>query len=120
MNSDELARVERQVAFLFQHLGLDPAAAAGHHAVPEPGPGFGPADSFGIPPAETFSAPVTSGYAASPTAWPPADPGAAPAVLAAIQSGKMVVAIKTYREITGAGLREAKLAVEAIARGGPR
>jgi len=36
---------------------------------------------------------------------------------AAIQRGKMIEAIKIYRQVTGAGLREARAAVEAIARG---
>jgi hypothetical protein len=144
MNSDELgrlARVERQVAFLFRHFGLDPAAADGTSAAPVSGFGLTPADTFGISPAETFSAPVTAGYAPPPApgyaaqpaagfpAPPPAgyaapgtagDPGASPAVLAAIASGKLIVAIKLYRELTGMGLKEAKQAVEAIQRSGPR
>jgi ribosomal protein L7/L12 len=136
MNSGELARLartERQVAFLFQHFGLDPAAADGTSAAPASGFGLTPADTFGISPAETFSAPVTAGYAAQPAPGyaaqpapgfpaPPAavDPGASPAVLAAIASGKLIVAIKLYRELTGMGLKEAKLAVEAIQRNGPR
>jgi hypothetical protein len=151
MNSDELARLarmERQVAFLFQHFGLNPAAADGTSAAPASGFGLTPADTFGISPAETFSAPVTAGYAPPPgpgyaaqpaagyaaqpaagfPAPPPAgyaapgaagDPGASPEVLAAIRSGKMIVAIKIYRELTGVGLKEAKLAVEAIQRNGP-
>jgi len=41
-------------------------------------------------------------------------------VLAAIASGKLIVAIKLYRELTGTGLKEAKLAVEALQRNGPR
>jgi len=36
---------------------------------------------------------------------------------AAIQRGKMIEAIKIYRQVTGAGLREAMAAVEGIARG---
>ena len=136
MNSDELARLartERQVAFLFQHFGLDPAAADSTSAAPASGFGLTPADTFGISPAETFSAPVTAGYAPPPAPGyaaqpapgfpaPPAavDLGASPAVLAAIASGKLIVAIKLYRELTGMGLKEAKLAVEAIQRNGPR
>jgi hypothetical protein len=144
MNSDELARLarmERQVAFLFQHFGLDPAAADGISAAPASGFGLTPADTYRISPAETFSAPVTAGYAAQPAtgyaaqpapgfpATPPAgyagpgapnDPGASPAVLAAIASGKLIVAIKLYRELTGMGLKEAKHAVEALQRNGPR
>ena len=33
------------------------------------------------------------------------------------RSGKMIQAIKLYRELTGAGLKEAKAAVEAATRG---
>jgi hypothetical protein len=143
MNSDKLARLaraERQVAFLSQHFGLDPAAADGTSAAPASGFGLTPADTYRISPAETFSAPVTAGYAPQPAPGyaPPApgyaaqptpgfpaqpaavDPGASPAVLAAIASGKLNVAIKLYRELTGMGLKEAKLAVEAIQRNGPR
>jgi ribosomal protein L7/L12 len=36
-----------------------------------------------------------------------------------IRNGKLMYAIKAYRELTGAGLREAKETVEAMARGEP-
>ena len=36
----------------------------------------------------------------------------------ALQRGKMVQAIKIYRDATGVGLKEAKNAVEAMAQGG--
>lgn len=36
-----------------------------------------------------------------------------------VQSGRMIDAVKLYREITGVGLKEAKDAVEQIARGEP-
>ncbi|CAN5311455.1 hypothetical protein BH11ACT5_BH11ACT5_06970 [soil metagenome] len=42
--------------------------------------------------------------------------GAYPDVIAAIDSGKLIDAIKLYREHTRVGLREAKDAVEALAR----
>ncbi|HEY1641400.1 MAG TPA: hypothetical protein VGG35_11980 [Streptosporangiaceae bacterium] len=38
--------------------------------------------------------------------------------MAAIQRGRMIEAIKIYRDLTGTSLREAKSAVEVIARGG--
>lgn len=47
----------------------------------------------------------------------PSDPIADPAIVDAIHSGNLIVAIKLYRERTGMGLKEAKDAVEAIARG---
>jgi ribosomal protein L7/L12 len=43
--------------------------------------------------------------------------GAYPDVVEAIRAGKLIVAIKLYREHTDVGLKEAKDAVEAIARG---
>ena len=93
---DRVARLERQVAYLLQHLRIDPDVAAG-------GPGgssFGsPADIFG-----PASVPAPAGYS--------------PELMAAIQRGRMIEAIKIYRDLTGASLREAKSAVEAIARGG--
>jgi ribosomal protein L7/L12 len=39
-----------------------------------------------------------------------------PALIAALDRGKIIEAIKIYREWTGQGLREAKEAVEALAR----
>jgi hypothetical protein len=104
---DRVARLERQVAYLLQHLRIDPDVAAG-------GPGgssFGsPADIFGpasVPAPGFGSAPAT-----------PAPAGYSPELMAAIQRGRMIEAIKIYRDLTGASLREAKSAVEAIARGG--
>ena len=44
-------------------------------------------------------------------AGPPVDPQ----IQAAIASGQLIAAIKRYRELTGAGLKEAKDAVEAMA-----
>lgn len=55
--------------------------------------GFGQLDAAGIPTAEND-----------------------PLMIDAINSGNLIVAIKIYRERTGVGLKEAKDAVEAIAR----
>ena len=44
-----------------------------------------------------------------------AGPSGDPQIQAAIASGELIVAIKRYRELTGAGLKEAKDAVEAMA-----
>ena len=41
-------------------------------------------------------------------------PGMPTAVVALARAGNMIVAIKEYRSITGAGLAEAKQAVEAM------
>lgn len=72
-----LARLERQVAFLYRHLGLDPALA----------------DAF------------------------PAADGLPPEFVAALRRHDLITAIKIYRQATGAGLADAKEAVERIARG---
>ncbi|HEX3492215.1 MAG TPA: hypothetical protein VHU92_22910 [Streptosporangiaceae bacterium] len=113
MNTPEaarLARVERQVAYLLQHLGIDPEVAAGSAAS---GSTFGsPGDTFGqlvpAPGPVGFSAPAP----ASPASHYP------PELLAALQRGRMIEAIKIYREVTGASLKEAKSACEALAKGG--
>jgi ribosomal protein L7/L12 len=76
---DRIGRLERQVAYLLQHLGIDPEVAAGQ------------------PAGSTFGSPE---------------------LLDAIQRGKLINAIKIYRELTGASLSQAKSAVEKIARGG--
>ena len=47
----------------------------------------------------------------------PSVDGLYPDVVDALNSGQLIVAIKLYREHTGVGLKEAKDAVEALARG---
>lgn len=42
------------------------------------------------------------------------DPLHDPRVLQEVQAGRMIAAIKTYRDITGVGLAEAKAAVESL------
>lgn len=46
----------------------------------------------------------------------PTDPSEDPAIIDAIRGGNLIVAIKLYRERTGVGLKEAKDAVETLAR----
>jgi ribosomal protein L7/L12 len=88
-----LARLERQVSYLLEHLGLnadiaaDGGAGFGYAAMPVPGPP-GPLSGMTIP----------------------------PQLAAALQGGKMIEAIKICRGMTGMGLKEAKAAVEAMAR----
>ena len=85
-----LARLELQIGYLFAHLGLDPEAAAGG-----------------------------TGYDAMPTSGPlpgPVGTAVPPELVTALPRGKMIEAIKIYRSITGEGLREAKAAVESMAR----
>ena len=71
-----LARLERQVAFLYRHFGLDPALA----------------DAF------------------------PGASGMPPEFTEALRQNNLIAAIKIYRQITNAGLAEAKAEVERIAR----
>jgi hypothetical protein len=107
---DRTGRLERQVAYLLQHLGIDPEVAAGQPG----GSTFGsPGDIFGAVP----GSPPAFGTAA-PAAPAAASGGYPPELLDAIQQGKLINAIKIYRGLTGASLSEAKSAVEKIARGG--
>lgn len=52
-----------------------------------------------------------------PESAEPAKQDSAAALMALIEKGQTIEAIKLYRERTGAGLKEAKDAVEALARG---
>jgi hypothetical protein len=147
MTPEESARMqqlERQVAFLYRHLGLNPNLTGSDPGQP---PVFSsPAEVFGTPAAHSdgrpaafappsfssphpvqaptapgYQAPAAPGYGDGQQAPAPVAglvPGPAdcpPAVMEAISRGKLVVAIKIYRELTGAGLREAKEAVEGFA-----
>jgi hypothetical protein len=72
-DDDRIARLERQVDFLFRRLGMDPDwALAQEDALP-------------------------------------------PEIYELIARGKLIEAIKVYRQVTGAGLKEAKDAVDAMA-----
>jgi hypothetical protein len=118
MNSAEPARIERlerQVAYLLRHLGIDPDVAAS----PASGSVFGSAaDLFGAPPAPPQP------FAAEPQPFPaepqplPATPAYPADLVSAVERGDQIAAIKAYRQWTGVGLREAKAAVEAMVRGG--
>ena len=96
MSPDELARLARlelQIGYLYAHLGLDPAAAVSGGA-------------------------AGAGYDAMPSAGPlpgPAGQAVPPELVSALQRGKLIEAIKIYRSMTGAGLAEAKAAVEGMA-----
>ncbi len=103
-------RLERQVAYLLNHLEIDPGVAAG-----QAGSAFGSAsDSTFASASDVFGAPAAT---PQPSAFgPPAEPAYPPGLIAAVDGGKLIVAVKIYREWTGLGLREAKLAVDALAR----
>lgn len=108
MNSDDdlrISRLESQVSYLLAHLGIDPATAArawadGGSAASGslPGDFFGQMPRPGIP-----GGPMPAGVVP-------------PQVRDALQMGKLIEAIKIYRTLTGASLKEAKLAVERMAR----
>jgi hypothetical protein len=98
-----LARLESQVAYLLARLGIDPATAAGD---------WSEAGASGPLPGEMFDGVPLPGPIAGPVPG-----GAIPPQLAdAIQRGKLIQAIKIYREMTGVPLKDAKVAVEGIAR----
>lgn len=103
-DAERLIRLERQVARLYQHLGLNPD---------DDGP-------FGAPPA--WGQPINDAVpGAAPQAYSPySGIPLPPAFDEAIRQGKIINAIKIYRQVTGAGLKEAKDACEDIARRGGR
>jgi ribosomal protein L7/L12 len=82
-----LAAIEEKLDLVLAHLGLDEG--------PESGP----------------DAPLTA------TAWAPHPTGDVdPQLSALIEAGKKIQAIKVYRQNTGAGLKDAKVAVDALER----
>jgi ribosomal protein L7/L12 len=93
--TERIARLERKVDYLIGYLGIDPALIAegvmpaGRPAGMPPGVDVAPADEL-------------------------ADAALGP-VYDAIRRRKTVDAIRLYRQLTGAGLAEAKSAVESMA-----
>jgi hypothetical protein len=134
-------RLERQVAYLLQHLGTDPELAASEPSGfggPPGSPLGSAADSFASPSSapqpfdpqpfdpqpfnpQPYGAQPYGSRASAPQPFGgapgvPAEPAYPPDLLAALDRGQMIVAIKIYRAWSGVSLREAKTAVEAIAR----
>jgi len=68
-------------------------------------------------PASFGSVPQYNDPAGLPMPPPPTGAGMPADIALLARSGKMIQAIKLYRELTGAGLKEAKAAVEAATRG---
>lgn len=103
-DSERILRLEQQVARLYQHLGLNPD-------------GDGP---LGAPPA--WGQPINDAVpgAASAPYSPYANLPLPPSFDEAIRQGKLIAAIKIYRQVTGADLKEAKETCEEIARRGGR
>jgi len=93
-----IARLEQQVALLYQHLGLN-----GQEEFMPPAPFLPPPHAPGEPQDSVPGRPQLS------------DPRLPPSFFIALQSGKMINAIKIYREVTGVGLKEAKEYVDALA-----
>lgn len=87
-----VARLERAVSELL---------AAQGRSFSVPAEGGGAPDGGGL----TFRSDASS-----------ADPGLTPEVQAHMAEGRTIQAIKVYRDVTGAGLKEAKEAVEALRR----
>jgi hypothetical protein len=102
-DAERILRLERQVARLYQHLGLNP----------DDGGPLGAPTAWGEP-ADAVPGAVPPPY--SPFSGIPLPP----AFDEAIRQGKLINAIKIYRQVTGAGLKEAKEACEEISRRGGR
>src|SRR5437868_64853 len=91
---ERIARLESQVRYLLNYLELDPdITASGVAPFPRSGATMPPVPPMGMPPGGLFP----------------------PAFYDHLRRGKLIHAIKVYREVTGAPLAEAKAAVEAMA-----
>lgn len=90
-----LDRLERQVEFLLQHIGVDPDIAASDGAA------FDGAFPVGGP-------------IGGPIGGPFAGPDLSPDIAALVAAGKPIEAIKLYRQMTGAGLKEAKDVIDGL------
>jgi Ribosomal protein L7/L12 C-terminal domain len=106
--AQRIERLEQQVALLYQHLGLN-----GSEEYQPPAPFLPPPPVPGEPQDMVVGYPGDPGILPGPPQY--ADPRLPPEFYAALQSGKMINAIKVYREVTGVGLKEAKDQVEAMA-----
>lgn len=92
---ERLAAVERKLDAIIAHFGIG--------AAPRDAVATGQA---GAPPAPR----------GVPAVYAPLDPRGMPTVVEWIRRGKLINAIKAYRDQTGAGLKEAKGAVDDLAR----
>lgn len=99
-----LTRLESQVAYLLARLGIDPATAAGDWSAE------GPLNSGPLP--GDFLDPIPRPGPVGPLAA-----GEIPPQIAdLLQRRKPIQAIKMYRELTGVSLKDAKTAVDGMAR----
>ena len=91
---ERIARLEAQVRYLLNYLELDPdITASGATPFPRSAGAMPPLPQAGPPPGGQFP----------------------PEFYDYLRRGKLINAIKLYREYTGASLRDAKDAVEAMA-----
>jgi ribosomal protein L7/L12 len=86
-DAERIDRLERQVQYLLRYAGLDPEIAAADYIATNDHPAFVP----GLPPA-----------------------AASPEIVALVRDGKPIQAIKMYRQMTGAGLKESKDVIDGL------
>jgi len=92
-HEERIARLESQVSYLLNYLELDPdITASGVTPFPRSGGAMPPVPQVGLP-RDMFP----------------------PDFYDNLRKGKLIHAIKVYRDVTGVGLAEAKAAVEAMA-----
>lgn len=104
-DDQRLTRLESQVAYLLAHFGIDPDTAAGDWSAAGP-----PAMSGPMPGDFVDSFPRPGPVGGLPAGVIP------PEIADALQRRKPIQAIKIYREMTGLSLKDAKTAVEGMAR----
>jgi hypothetical protein len=93
---ERIARLENQVTYLLSYLELDPdITASGVTPLPRSGGVGPPVPQAGMPPGDRFP----------------------PDFYDHLRRGKLIQAIKIYREVTGADLIEARIAVREMAAG---
>jgi ribosomal protein L7/L12 len=95
-DSERIADLERKVDYLIRYIGIDPAQIAS--GVMPPGFPGGQPTGFDVAPADERG-----------------DASLGP-VYDAVRAGRPVEAIKLYRTATGASLKDAKRAVDSMAR----
>jgi hypothetical protein len=93
-HEERIARLESQVTYLLNYLELDPdITASGVTPFPRSGGALPPVPQAAGLPRDVFP----------------------PDFYDHLRSGKLILAIKVYRQVTGVSLKEAKAAVDAMA-----
>jgi hypothetical protein len=116
-DAERLERVERQVRYLLRHFGIDPEVAAADEsamgaamlgsAMPVPAPMPGSAAM----PGPALQQPGMQGPGIQATGGPVPR---WPEIVALVQNNRLVEAIKLYREVTGASLKDSKDAIDTV------